>query len=226
MGSKLADILKRNNKGWFETVHVETQSLGELDPFFVATFFEELGIHWEIFDGKGKQHNVEFNGSPTEPLLISGWGRLRLYYSWTGHQKLCLFYYGRNQFLMVESDNSDHVIPSFFPAFHSFSNFIGKYQTFFMTIGDQDVNSRRVIVDKEFGKFLTQSIHGKVKFSGPLANIVTVNLIIDYDNPLRVMFGEGWTSFCQLNQIVKGNRLSFKVNRDMTYSNILLVRIV
>jgi hypothetical protein len=55
------------------------QSLGELDPFFVATFFEELGIHWEIFDGKGKQHNVEFNGSPTEPLLISGWGRLRLY---------------------------------------------------------------------------------------------------------------------------------------------------
>jgi hypothetical protein len=121
------------------------QSLGELDPFFVATFFEELGIHWEIFDGKGKQHNVEFNGSPTEPLLISGWGRLRLYYSWTGHQKLCLFYYGRNQFLMVESDNSDHVIPSFFPAFHSFSNFIGKYQTFFMTIGDQDVNSRRVV---------------------------------------------------------------------------------
>jgi hypothetical protein len=121
------------------------QSLGELDPFFVATFFEELGIHWEIFDGKGKKHNVEFNGSPTEPLLISGWGRLRNYYSWTGHQKLCLFYYGRNQFFMVVSDNSDNVIPSFFPAFHSFSNLTGKYKTFFMTIGNEDVNSGRVV---------------------------------------------------------------------------------
>jgi hypothetical protein len=78
-------------------------------------------------------------------------------------------------------------------------------------------------VDHEFGKFLTLTSHGKVKFSGPLANIVTIKLIVDYKNHGRVMFGEGWAKFCELNQIVNGNQLSFKVHRDMTYSNILLV---
>jgi hypothetical protein len=56
-----------------------------------------------------------------------------------------------------------------------------------------------------------------------LANIVTIKLIIDYNNHGRVMFGEGWATFCELNQIVNGNQLSFKVHGDMTYSNILLV---
>ncbi|KAK2385660.1 hypothetical protein QL285_072876 [Trifolium repens] len=219
-------MFKRTNKGWFETVHVPTQSFGELDPFFVATFFDELGLTWEIYDGNGIQHDVEFNGSPTQPLIISGWERLRTEYSWSGNQKLCLFYYGRNQFFLVISVKSEYVVPSFFPPFHTMSNLVGKYQTFFITIGERHVNSSQLeIVDRAFRYFLTQSIHGKVKLSGPLDNIITVHLIIDYGHHARVKFRQGWKQFCELNQIVIGNQLSFKVHRDMTYSNILLVRI-
>jgi hypothetical protein len=131
------------------------QSIGELDPFFIANFFEELGIHWEIYDGKGVKHDVEFNGSPTEPLLISGWGRLRTYYSWTANQKICLFYYGQNQFFMVVSDKSDYVVPSFFPAFHTMSNLIGSYRTFFMSIAEADVKAPHV-VSKYFSFSISQ----------------------------------------------------------------------
>jgi hypothetical protein len=45
------------------------QNDAELDPFFIATFFEELGIQWEIYDGNGICHNVQFNASIAKPLL-------------------------------------------------------------------------------------------------------------------------------------------------------------
>jgi hypothetical protein len=127
------------------TIYHIFQSFGELDPFFVATFFDELGLTWEIYDGNGIQHDVEFNGSPTQPLIISGWERLRTEYSWSGNQKLCLFYYGRNQFFLVISDKSEYVVPSFFPPFHTMSNLVGKYQTFFITIGERHVNSSQLV---------------------------------------------------------------------------------
>jgi hypothetical protein len=59
------------------------QNYAELDPFFITSFFEELGYQWEIYDGNGICNNVQFNASAAKPLLTTGWDTLPSYYSWT-----------------------------------------------------------------------------------------------------------------------------------------------
>ncbi|WJX60443.1 DNA helicase [Trifolium repens] len=72
MSSRVPPILQGSPKGWFVTMHLPDEAVGELDPCFVASFFEELGVVWEIFDSTGTPHQLQFNCSPTRPLLTTG----------------------------------------------------------------------------------------------------------------------------------------------------------
>jgi hypothetical protein len=121
------------------------QNDAELDPFFIASFFEELGFQWEIYDGKGICHNVRFNASAAKPLLTTGWDTLTSYYSWTGYRILYLYYYGQNQFFMLIDNNSNHERLSFFPPFHSLSTSLQHYRSFFMRIGVEDLTSTQLV---------------------------------------------------------------------------------
>ncbi|WJX95014.1 DNA helicase [Trifolium repens] len=89
--SNLLDTLTGTQRGSFCTISTANKTFGEVDPFFVAKFFEQLENHWEIYDGKGKKHNVEFNGSAIQPLFTTGWDTLRNYYSLTGDKHFFFF---------------------------------------------------------------------------------------------------------------------------------------
>jgi hypothetical protein len=115
------------------------QNYAELDPFFITSFFEELGYQWEIYDGNGICNNVQFNASAAKPLLTTGWDTLTTYYSWTGYRKLYLYYYGQNKFFMLIDNNSNYERLSFFPPFHSLSTSLQHYRSFFMRIGVEDL---------------------------------------------------------------------------------------
>jgi hypothetical protein len=74
--------------------------------------------------------------------------------------------------------------------------------------------------------FLTTPGHFQLILCGPLNNVVTVNLIRNLENGRRLKFGEGWKSFCEINQIATGNVLQFEACLESDYSHILLVRVV
>jgi hypothetical protein len=59
-----------------------------------------------------------------------------------------------------------------------------------------------------------------------ITKFVTIRLIVNRENGRRVKFGQGWTTFCHLNQIASGNVLNFKAACTTEYSHILIVRIV
>ncbi|MCI44236.1 hypothetical protein A2U01_0065475, partial [Trifolium medium] len=61
MASRWPPILQGTPKGMFVTVHVPNQTIGELDPFFVVNFFNEIGNEWKLIDDEGVAHNVDFN---------------------------------------------------------------------------------------------------------------------------------------------------------------------
>jgi hypothetical protein len=81
------------------------QIVGKVDPFFVAAFFNELHSDWEIYDRKGKQHNIQFNGLANKPLLTKDWDKQKNDYSWTGNKLLHFFYYGGKKFYMLINNN-------------------------------------------------------------------------------------------------------------------------
>jgi hypothetical protein len=80
------------------------QSVGEPNPLFIASYFEQLGGEWKVYDSRGTPHLLEFNRSPTKPLLTTGWEGLRTYYNWSGIVKLSFFHYGDNKFFMLIND--------------------------------------------------------------------------------------------------------------------------
>jgi hypothetical protein len=129
------------------------QNFGELDPYFIAAFYEQLGKEWEIYDPKGVPHNVEFNRSITKPLITIGWDSLRTFYRWPGNQKLSFFYYGRNKFLMIVSDHSRFVIPTHFPSFHTMSTEVGDYRYFFISVGDEVITATTLVGLQMFKSF-------------------------------------------------------------------------
>jgi hypothetical protein len=53
------------------------QIYGELDPFFIGQFYNELGNRWNIYDPDGIPHQIEFNRSILNPLITFGWPRIR-----------------------------------------------------------------------------------------------------------------------------------------------------
>jgi hypothetical protein len=48
------------------------QIYGELDPFFIGQFYNELGNRWNIYDPDGIPHQIEFNRSILNPLITFG----------------------------------------------------------------------------------------------------------------------------------------------------------
>jgi hypothetical protein len=79
-------------------------------------------------------------------------------------------------------------------------------------------------LSKDLQKFLSPAKNPTIKFSGPSDNIVKVNLIPDPTKARRFIFGEGWTTFCQVNQIENGKLLYLKADQNDEYSNIIIVQ--
>jgi hypothetical protein len=121
------------------------QSVGEVDPFFVARFFNELPSYWEICDIKGKKHIVEFNGLANKPRLTTGWDTLGNHYSWPAIKILHLFYYGNHTFYMKINDNAALDIPTFFPPFHTLGHLVENNQKFLMQIHDEDISASTMV---------------------------------------------------------------------------------
>ncbi|WJX76159.1 DNA helicase [Trifolium repens] len=226
MSTILSTIFQGRQQGWFTTVHVPCQNFAEIDPFFVAQHKEDLESDWEIYDAKGLVGNVKFNGSVLKPLLTTGWQTLTSHYSWIGNQKLCFFYYGGNKFIMFIYHQTCYVTPTEFPYFHTMCTSVGSYPSFYISIHPQDITSPFKTLCSEAKVFLNPTNHLQVKLCGPLENVVTVELIRDPNTDSVLKFGEGWTTFCALNQIVNGNLLHFKLEDRIDNSNVLLVKIV
>jgi hypothetical protein len=121
------------------------QIFGEVDPWFVAEFFGELPIDWEIIDGNAKQHKIQFNVNAKQPRLTTGWENLRSHYSWTENQKLYFYYYGGNQFFMVISNNPNDIIPSLFPPFHTLHNLVRNNPKFRMRLTSDNVTNDTMV---------------------------------------------------------------------------------
>jgi hypothetical protein len=121
------------------------QIFGEVDPFFVAAFFNELQTDWEIYDRKGNMYNIQFNGLANKPLLTTGWDKIKNDYSWTGNKILHFFYYGGKKFYMLINNDTNLDIPRFFPPFHSMSSRTTNNQTFLMRIRDEDVTASTMV---------------------------------------------------------------------------------
>jgi hypothetical protein len=118
------------------------QNVGEIDPFFAASFFEELGMMWEVCDRKGRQHNFQFNGLLNQPRLTTGWNTLNDQYSWTEPQQLSFLYYGESKFYMLINEETNYNTPSYFPPYHSNSSVVSNNPKFLMHISHEDVNSQ------------------------------------------------------------------------------------
>ncbi|KAK2407972.1 hypothetical protein QL285_043525 [Trifolium repens] len=226
MATNLVDILTGTQLGYFSTISIPNEIVGEVDPFFVAAFFHELQTDWDIVDRKGNIHKIQFNGLANKPLLTTGWDQLRNDFSWTEIKLLHFYYYGGKKFYMIINNNKDLEIPSFFPPFHSLSSSVGNNKTFGMQIRNEDVNETTMIIGQTLDIFITARGHSQFKLCGPLNNVITVDLIRNTENGRRLKFGQGWTNFCQLNQISCGNILKFTASSDIAYSNILLVEVV
>jgi hypothetical protein len=117
------------------------QIYGELDPFFIGQFYNELGTRWNLYDQDGVAHQIDYNRSILNPLITFGWPRIRNYYGWTENKKLAFYYFGQDSFLMVSCENEGIISPPDFPPFHSFSTNVGNYRSFQMTMNSTHVNS-------------------------------------------------------------------------------------
>ncbi|KAK2449639.1 hypothetical protein QL285_008814 [Trifolium repens] len=226
MALNLLDLLTGTQKGCFTTIYVPNEIVGEIDPFFVANFFTELASDWEIIDIQGQKHIVHFNGLANKPLLTTGWNTLGNHYSWPAIKILHFFYYGDKTFYMEINNNAALDIPRFFPQFHTLGHLIETNQKFRIQVHNKDISASSMIISQQMDIFITATGHSQVKLSGPLNNVVTVNLIRHAGNGRRVMFGEGWSTFCQLNQLSGGNLLNFKTSAEFDYSNIFLIEVV
>ncbi|PNX75503.1 hypothetical protein L195_g032155 [Trifolium pratense] len=54
MASRWPPILQGSPKGMFVTVHAPNQIYGEVDPFFLVNFFNEISNQWKFFDDEGR----------------------------------------------------------------------------------------------------------------------------------------------------------------------------
>ncbi|KAK2423078.1 hypothetical protein QL285_033557 [Trifolium repens] len=150
MGSRWPPILHGSPKDFFITVHVPNEDFGEIDPFFAATHFHNLGSRWNIYNPDGIPHQIYFNRSNLNPLITFGWPRMRNYYSWTGVKRLSFHYYGEDTFLMIICERQRNISPTSFPPFHSLSTNRGDYWSFQMTMTETNVNSSKLILSEDF----------------------------------------------------------------------------
>jgi hypothetical protein len=169
---------------------------------------------------------------------------------------MCFFYYGENKFLIFIYDPNYYVTPTDFPYFHTMCTSVGCYPSFYISVHPQDLTSQfkvsvctywlinyfhissNKIIYIHFCKYFAQTLcdeskvflnptnHLQVKLCGPLENVVTVELIRDPHTDSVLKLGEGWTTFCALNQIVNGNLLHCQLEDRIDNCNVLLVKIV
>jgi hypothetical protein len=219
-----------------------------LEPFFVAQFFNELGPQWQLLDPDGNEHKILFNKSLTQPQLTEGWEDMRQFYNWTGNKKIAFSYYGNNSFQI--NILQGHYEPSTFPSYHSLSSAVCHDCCFEVFLNENNTTSNEMVstyifkyifkinfsittkshfsfqvLYDDFATFLAQMNYQQVQLCGPLNNIIPCTLLISNENHLTVKFGNGWTTFCQLNQIQTGDILEFKCNPIMDTNFIIVSQV-
>jgi hypothetical protein len=95
------------------------QDIGEIEPFFVAEFFDELEKEWHLKVNNDKIHIVTFNKCILNPRLTTGWNQLIDTYQLKSYHKIRFIYLGDN-FFNVSLDFTK-VNSNIFPPFHSLS---------------------------------------------------------------------------------------------------------
>jgi hypothetical protein len=148
--------------------------LGEINPFFIASHFSELGDRWNIYDSDGIPHQIYYNRSISNPLITFGWPRLRNYYRWVGTIRLTFFYFGENSFLMVECAREGRNSPTTYPPFHSLSTNVGDYRSFRMCMSVNNVTSSHLV------SFIYVHYQHKI--------FLKLNVHYNYTNPTLVIY--------------------------------------
>ncbi|KAK2363420.1 hypothetical protein QL285_088408 [Trifolium repens] len=225
MSSRVPPILQGSPLGWFTTVHIPNAEFGEIDPFFVGQHYHVLGRRWNLYDPDGIPHQIFFNQSNINPLIIFGWPRLRNYYSWTGIIKLTFFFFGEDSFQLVIRDRPLSSLRHSFPPFHSLSTNAGEYRSFRMIMNLSNATSSKLVLPVNFSDFLCLCDFSNILLSGPLNHVVSCRLDIEFGYIVRVKFGRGWREFCQLNHIVQGNCLEFTCDGYM-FTNVIIVELI
>jgi hypothetical protein len=95
------------------------QNNGEIEPFFVAEFYEDLGPKWDLCLPTGAIHTIDFNKSIVQPLITNGWNDLRELLQLVGNTSITFKYFGQNIFKV--SILAKDISPSTFPPFHTLS---------------------------------------------------------------------------------------------------------
>jgi hypothetical protein len=99
-------------------------------------------------------------------------------------------------------------------------------RTLILVLDDNLIHLLNRFFLKIYVSFSYKKSHSEVKLSGTLNHVVTCKLIISNEYNITMKFGQGWTTFCQLNNIFAGNRLKFTCDRIMEYNNVLIVTLI
>jgi len=100
----------------------------ELDPIFVAEYFDELQENWSLQDGFGNRSNVVFNRLITMPMLTFGWDELREFYQININQLISFTYVGDSNFQIKIFDG--FTTTNEYPRYHRLSTCITRDLTF------------------------------------------------------------------------------------------------
>jgi hypothetical protein len=123
----------------------------ELDPIFIAEFFNELDEQWVLIDENENQHIVVFNQILTMPYITFCWESLGIYYEINDYGLISFTYLGESKFHIHVFHGP--IQTNEFPRYHSQTTSITRNPTFVVFMPNID----------EFGTKLV-SIHNCLIF--------------------------------------------------------------
>jgi hypothetical protein len=115
----------------------------ELDPLFVAEYFDELEEQWILQDGIGNHHQVVFNNILTVPILTTGWGQFRDFYHIKTNPLMSFTYLGNSVFQIKIFNGSTPT--NEYPRYHRLTTSITRDLTFQFTIPENSSITSKLV---------------------------------------------------------------------------------
>ncbi|XP_024633433.1 uncharacterized protein [Medicago truncatula] len=203
-----------------------TEIICELDPLFVAEYFDELQEQWMLQDGIGNCHQVEFNKILTIPILTTGWHQFRDFYHITLNPLMSFTYLGHSVFQIKIFDGSTP--KNEYPRYHRLTTCITRDLTYQLTVPENSIVSSKLILPTDLGNFLQAKNHEYLRLCGTANNVTICKLLFINDpqtNTTIVIIGSGWRRFCLSNRIAPGTLLEFKCDSVMAKNIIIVFRL-
>jgi hypothetical protein len=108
------------------------QHYAELEPHFIAKFFNLLGDKWGVWNEDGDLHILQFNKNLLNPLITKGMTEFKEFYNIPDNVEVILSYYGNHIFKLQTYNLIDISTP--IPSFHSRSTDTSKTILFEFTL--------------------------------------------------------------------------------------------